>query len=124
MRVAEILGRINRHGVSSVFLLLLLGASGFAHFLAHVRMEAANRQFAIMDDRTIRQMGVIDFMHAHYWIAIAYGAVFLACLLWLEFRGAPRWAVWVTFCILALPCIVYAGACLCIGNKFILWTTT
>jgi hypothetical protein len=124
MEIPATLRRINRHGVSSVFLLLLLGASGFAHFLAHVRMEAANRQFAIMDDRTIRQTGVIDFMCAHYWIGIAYGAVFLACLLWLEFRSAPRWAVWGTFCVLALPCIVYAGACLRIGNKFILWTTT
>ncbi len=124
MQIPATLKWINRHSASSVLLLLLLGASAFAHVLAHVRMEVASRQFAIMDDRTIRQMGVIDFMHAHYWIAIAYGTVFFATLLWLEFRSAPRWAVWVAFCLLAMPCIIYAGACLHIGNKFILWTTT
>ena len=47
-----------------------------------------SRQFAIMDARTVRQMGVIDFMHANYWIAIAYAVVFLASLLWLE---RERW---------------------------------
>jgi hypothetical protein len=86
-------------------------------------MGIANRQFAFMDERTIRQMSAIDFMHAHYWIAIAYAAVFLSSLLWLEFRGAPRWAVWITFSVLAIPCLVYAWACVRIGNKIIYWTT-
>jgi hypothetical protein len=123
MQILAALKWINRHSASSVLLLLLLSASTFAHVLARVRMDMASRQFAIMDDRTIRQMGLIDFMHAHYWVAIAYAAVYLGSLLWLEIRGAPRWAVWVTFGLLALPCLVYAGACLRIGNKFILWTT-
>lgn len=63
-------------------------------------------------------------MHAHYWIAIAHGTVFLACLLCLEFRSTPRWAVWVTFRLLALPFIIHSDACLHIGNAFILWKTT
>ena len=123
MQILTALKWINRHSASSVVLLLLLGASTFAHVLAHLRMDMANRQFAIMDDRTIREIAVIDFMHAHYWVAIAYAVVFFATLLWLEIRSAPRWAVWVMFCLLALPCLVYAGACLRIGNKFILWTS-
>ena len=101
---------------------MVLGASTFAHVLARVRMDMASR-FAIMDDRTIGQMRVIDFMNAHRSVAITYAAVFLASLLWLEFRAAARWVVWVTFVLLALPCLTYAWACLCIGNKVILWTT-
>jgi hypothetical protein len=77
-----------------------------------------------MDERTVSQMGIIDSMHAHQWMAIVYGAVFLGMLLYLEFRNAPRWSVWITFCLLALPCMPYAGACLRIGNKIILWTTS
>src|SRR6266542_2310884 len=122
MQIPAALKWINRHSASSVLLLLVLGASTFAHVLARVRMDMASR-FAIMDDRTIGQMRVINFVHAHCWVAIAYAVVFLASLLWLELRDAPRWVVWVTFVLLALPCLTYAWACLCIGNKVILWTT-
>jgi len=122
MQITAALKWINRHSAPSVLLLLLLGASTFAHVLAHARMDIASR-FAIMDDRTIGQMRVIDFMHAHRSVAITFTAAFLASLLWLEFRAAARWVVWVTFVLLALPCLTYAWACLCIGNKVILWTT-
>src|SRR6266516_4864827 len=123
MQIPAALKWINRHSAPSVLLLLILGASTFAHVLAHVRMDAASRQFAIMDDRTIGQMRVIDFMNAHRSAAITYAAVFLVSLLWLELRDAARWVVWVTFVLLALPCVTYAWACLCVGNKVILWTT-
>ena len=83
-------------------------------------MDMASRQFAIMDDRTAREMIVIDFIHGHLWMIVAYAAVFVACLLWLEFRTTPRWAVLATFIVLALPPLAYARACLHIGNKFIL----
>ena len=121
MQIPAALKWINRHSAPSVLLLLILGASTFAHVLAHVRMDAASRQFAIMDDRTIGQMRIIDFVHAHCWVVIAYAVVFLASLLWLELRDAPRWSIWVTFAVLALPFLAYAEACLRIGNKFILW---
>jgi len=123
MRIRETLIWINQYSTSTVLLLFLLTASAFAHSLALVRMEVASRWFAVMDDRTVSQMGIIDFMHAHQWMAIVCGAVFLGMLLYLEFRKAPRWSVWITFCLLALPCMTYAGACLRIGNKIILWTT-
>jgi len=124
MSIAKALKWFNRHAASSMLLVLLLGASAVADFMARTRMDMANRRFAIMDGRTVREMRVIDFIHAHLWIVIAYLAVFLAFLLWLEFRGAPRWSVWVTFIMLAVPALTYGSACLHIGNKFILWTTT
>ena len=87
-------------------------------------MEMASRHFAIMDDRTVHEMGLIDFIHGDLWIVAAYVAVFVASLIWLEFRTAPRWAVWITFIVFALPLLAYARACLHIGNKFILWPVT
>jgi uncharacterized membrane protein YecN with MAPEG domain len=120
MRIPDTLKRINRAGGSVASLVVLFGIIAFTHWSARLRMDMASRQFAIMDDRTVREMSVIDFIHGNLWIVAAYIAVFLACLLWLEFRAAPRWAVWATFIVLALPVLAYTRACLHIGNKFIM----
>ena len=120
MSISKALKWFNRHGLSSFSLALLLGAAAAAHFMARLRMDMSSRQFAIMDERTIRDMTVIDFIHAQYWVVIAYAAVFLACLLWLEFRAASRWTVCVAFILLALPALAYGRACSHIANKLIL----
>jgi hypothetical protein len=86
--------------------------------MAHAKMDFNNRQFAVMDDRTMREVRVIDFLHANLWLPLLYSAVFAGSVLWLEYRGAPRWAVWGTFVLLALPCLTYARACLHIVGKF------
>ncbi len=122
MSIQEHLKRINRHGGSIAALVVLFGLFAFSHWYARLRMEMASRHFAIMDDRTVREMSVIDFIHGHLWIVVAYAAVFVACLIWLEFRAAPRWAVWATFIALALPLFVYDRACLHVGSKFIMWS--
>jgi hypothetical protein len=122
MSIREHIKRINRHGGSVASLIVLFGVIAFTHWSARWRMDMANRQFAIMDDRTVREMSAIDFIHGHLWIVVAYAAIFLGCLIWLEFRAAPRWAVWATFILLALPSLAYARACLHIGNKFIMWS--
>ena len=82
-------------------------------------MEMANRQFALMDDRTIREMTAIDFLHDHYWIGIFYAAAFLIGLLWLEFRASRCWLVWGSFVLFAAPCCAYLWACMHIGVKFV-----
>ena|SRR5437867_1950087 len=122
MSIQEHIKRINRRGGSVASLVVLLGGVAFAHWSARLRMDMAHRHFAIMDDRTSREMMIIDFIHGHVWILAAYAAVFLFCLLWLEFRTAPRWAVWVSFAVFAMPFLAYAVACLHIGNKFIAWS--
>ena len=96
---------------------VLLPAIAFMHWSARFRMDMANRQFVLMDDRAVREMTIIDFIHGHLWILAPYAAVFFGCLLWLEFRSAPRWSVWVSFIIFTLPFLAYARACLHISNK-------
>ena len=105
---------------SSMLLVLLLATCAVIDFLARARMELANRKFAVMDVHTLRQIRLIDFTHAHSWIVFAYVAVFLAFLLWLELRTAPRWSIWGTFMALSVPALLYANACLHISNKLIL----
>ena len=43
--------------------------------------------------------------------------IFFACLLWLEIRVVPRWAVWLSFILLSMPCLAYMWACAHIDNK-------
>ncbi len=123
MSISQALKWFNRHGAFSGLLALLLVGSAFADLIARTKMDMSNRQFAIMDDRTVRQMGFIDFVHAHMWMVIVYVVVFQAGLLWLEFRAMPRWCVWVTFIVLSLPALAYGSACWHIESKVINWTT-
>lgn len=122
MHFRDMLKRINRSGGSIASLFVLFGVIAHTHWLARFRMEMADRQFALMDDRTLYEMKTIDFIHGHLWLVAAYFTVFLCCLLWLELRTAPRWVVCVTFIVWALPSLTYARACFHIGNKFIMWS--
>ena len=121
--ISESFKWFNRHGAPLVLLLLLLGAAAFANLMARLRMDMADRRFALMDERTIHEMRVIDFLNDRPWIVIAYVAVSLACFLWLKLRTAPRSTVWAMFTVLALQVLIYGNACLHIGNKVILWPT-
>ncbi len=60
MRVRRALSGLNRHGAPVVLLALFLGVWILAHLMAWGRMEAAGRQFVIMDARTVREMAVVD----------------------------------------------------------------
>jgi hypothetical protein len=121
--ISESFKWFNRHGAPLMFLLLLLGAAAFANLMARIRMDMADRQFVLMDDSTVRDMRVIDFLNDRPWIVFAYITLSLACFLWLKLRDTPRSTVWATFIVLALPVLIYGSACLHIGNKVILWPT-
>src|SRR6266478_4139190 len=58
----------NRHGAFSFLLVLLFAASAFADFMARLRLDMANRRFAIMEDQTVHEMRVIDFIRVHQWL--------------------------------------------------------
>ena len=107
-----------RYGLALILLALLLGACAVAHFLAHTKMDFNNRHFAVMDERTAREIRVVDFLDANLWIPLLYTGVFVGAVLWLEYRGGPRSMVWVTFVLLALPCLIYARSCLHLFFKF------
>ena len=101
--------------------LFVLSLVTLLHFDAHSRMELAHRHFAIMDDKTISEMKIIDFLHDNYWIAIAYGVTYLGFMLSLVRRNQPRWIIWGTFLLLMQPALPYMAICFKIGGKFIAW---
>ena len=72
-----------------------------------------------MDDRTIREIRLIEFLHVNLWILAFYSGLFLVSLCWMEQRRYPRWTVWVAFALLALPFVAYLRACFHISGKII-----
>ena len=124
MSISKTLKRYYQNTASSMLLVFLMVGCGLADHLARTRLDPGNHTLASMDGHTMRQMRLIDFAHAHSWMVFVYVAVFLAFLLWLELRNAPRWSVWATFAMLALPALAYGSACLHVSKKLIFLTTT
>jgi len=111
---------VNRRGgaPSVQAVVVLLGFCALAHFMAQLKMHLAH-MFALMDDRTMHEMSIIHFIHTHPWVAVFYGGILLTSIIWLESRSGPQWTVWLTFGLFAVPCLVYAWACLHISNKIL-----
>jgi hypothetical protein len=120
MQILRWLGRIVEHGRSTFVMACLLGACALIDLMAWINMEAAGRWFARMDKSTIKHMALIDLVHDQRWMAAAYVAIFLFCLVWAEFRGFPLGSKATTFLCLALPCLMYGWCCFHIAGKFIL----
>jgi hypothetical protein len=113
--------RWKEHKASLVWLPALMAIGAFAHFLALYRMARSGRQFDYMDSITVRHMPMIDAMQAQLGYAFGYTTVFLATLLWLEWRRAPRCMVWLTFVLLSVPALDYTWACLALGTRFAIY---
>lgn len=113
----------NRHGASTVLFIILLGACVWFDFIARIRMDIANRQFANMDTISAHGMWLIDLVHRYYWLAATYFVIFFTCLMVLEFRSASRWVVWTIFILFALPVLFYVQTCVHIAHQAIVWRT-
>lgn len=110
--------QLNRHGAALIAMALLVLACVALHNIASIKVGLSH-MFALMDLRTAREVELIKYVNSHLWLPAFYIIAFASCLIWLEIRNAPRWAVWVTFSLLALPCLGYLRACAHIGNKII-----
>ena len=120
MKIGTILRAINRHAAIYVCLAVFLAFCWFTHYVAFLKMEISNRQFAVMNDETLRAMALIDWVAAHLWLAIAYVVMVVAAIVFAQVRGYPAWAYWLTALILCIPCALYCGRCIYIMNKFLL----
>lgn len=100
-----------RHVVSQLLALYVIGVCALAHCQASERLEFYRPSLASSAVKSARRIAIIDFIHLNWWIVMPYLAVWFAFLLWMEIRACPRWAVWATFCALAMPCVAYAWGC-------------
>ena len=119
MKVGTILAAINRHAAIYVCLAVFFAFCWFLHFAASLRMEICNRQFGLMNDKSLRAMALIDWVADHSWMAIAYVFLVVASIAFLQIRGRPAWSCWLTAALFCIPCIVYWLPCLYICGKLL-----
>jgi hypothetical protein len=112
--------RAKRSWNGIVLWLVLLWLCAFCYGLALLRMEFRHA-FALLDERAIRRMALIDFVHAHPELTAGYALIFLAAILQGVWRRHPRWARHAAFAGFAAPCIVYLCVCAQISQKIVLW---
>ena len=89
------------------------------HQMAVAKMQLVDRQFLVMNEKTVHNMALIDFISQNLGFVVLYFGCFVAALFYLGMRKCPRWSVWGTGIIFALPCLVYLRVCGYITNKFI-----
>ena len=95
---------------------VVAAAHGFARGVANMFTTLPGFPAIISDDRFLCRLRAVEFVHAHPWMPLALAGAALASLLWLEFRQAPRWAVWTTLVVLSVPCLGYIWVCLKAGS--------
>jgi len=93
-------------------MLLLVGACAWAHLPAVGKIEVLRAQVIELDNVSLRRIAGIEYIHNHWWFVLPYLTFFAGNLIWLEARRSPRWAVWVVWMVLAVPCLAYIWACL------------
>lgn len=111
------------HKTSSLAVLgVLLWVGAGAHWMAVTRLGMTNSRLPVMDAANDSRIRIVGYMDAHPWVVLPYAAVFATCLLWLQFRQAPRWLIMCVFGLFAVPSLAYLWVCLRVGTEFIIRT--
>ena len=118
-KIGTLFRAINRHAAIYVCLAAFFGLGWIIHYLAFLKMEICNRQFVVMNDKTLRAMALIDWVSAHSRLAIVYVFSVVASIAFLQIRGRPPWAYWLAAVLFCLPCVVYCTTCAYIANKLL-----
>jgi len=122
MRIFDALKWLNQRGAPLAVLGLLLAAAMFARLTAVTRLEMTEGLLPTTTDRAQGRLQFIKYVDAHPWIAALFTLFFAGSLLWLQFRHSPRWTLWLTFALLALPVLGYMWICLRVGTEPMVWT--
>ena len=84
--------RLNQRGGSLLLVIILFGFVGFNHLFAFTKLGVS---LAVVDDRTLGEIRLIQFVHDHMWIPAIYFAFLVAVWMSLSLRAAsvpPAWA--------------------------------
>jgi len=111
---------VNRHTASFGVLVLLLLVGAFTHWMAITRLGMTDGRLPVMDVANESRVQIISYIDAHRSAVLPYAVVFGACLVWLQFRQARRWAVLCAFGLLALPTFGYMWVCLRVANEHLI----
>ncbi len=122
MRTLAALKWLNRRGAPLAVLALLLATAMFARLMALTRVGVIDGLLPTRTDRAEGRLQFIKHVDAHPWIAVLFAVFFAGSLLWLQFRHSPRWTLWLTFALLALPVFGYLWICFRVGTEPLVWT--
>jgi hypothetical protein len=114
--------RIKLRAGSFLFIVILFGICGMAHFMAQTKSGLAH-YFALVDDRTLGELRLIQFIQTNLWIFGVYFGFLLGVWFWLGIRSASRFLTILCLGLLSLPCLLYIRACLHISNKLLLFSS-
>jgi len=107
---------INRRGAPVAALVLLMGAGILAHRMALLHLQMMGTPSFPLGSAVAARVHFISYIDTHPWMILPYVAVFGLSLFWLQAREGPRWALWLTFALLALPVAGYMWICFRIGT--------
>ena len=119
MKSGVIVRALNKRAIY-VCMAVFFALCWFSHYLARLAMEICNRQFIVMDGKTLRAMALIDWVAVHWWLASAYVFLVVASVAFLQIRGRPPWTYWVTAALFCIPCFAYWLPCALIAGKLLL----
>lgn len=119
MKIGPTFKAINRHAAIHECLAVFFAFCWFLHFAASIKMECCKRGLCVINDSTLRAMALIDWVGAHWWLAVAYALLAVASIAVLQIRGRPAWTWWLTAAVYCIPCIVYWSPCAYIAGKLL-----
>jgi hypothetical protein len=111
-RPLEALKWISRRTGPIAFLLLLIAGGILWHRIATVQLGmTSDRSVKMAAPGAAGRMQLVSYINAHPFFVLPYLAAFIGGVLWVQFRQLPRWSLWLTFWLLALPVVGYMWIC-------------
>ena len=108
--------RLNRRAESFLLLPLLFGVFVIAHLLALTKVGLS---LALVDDRTVGEIRLIQFVQSHLWVVALYFALLIAVWCWIRACSASLLVTFISLLLLSMPCLLYIRSCLHIGSKLL-----
>jgi hypothetical protein len=119
MPCSKLVWSLNRHGTIYLCLAVFAAFCVGAHMLAVIKIVACDGHFMVMNQQTINNMALIEFIDSNLWFPVAYAIFTFAGVFFLQMRNQPEWTWWLWSAMLCTPFALYLSACMYIGGKFI-----
>ena len=103
--------QVTRPWAALAALIALIAAGVLIHHIALAHVDIIGMLSVKMKRTDAARVQLVSYIATHPWFVLPYFATFLTGLLWMRFRRLPRWSLWLTFTLLALPVFGYIWIC-------------
>ena len=102
---------INRRGAPIAVVALLVGVAVVVHRASLTHVKTMGVGWSQTERAIGARIQFMSYLDQHPWLVLPYIAVCAGTLIWLQIRGAPRWALRISFAFLTLPIFGYMWIC-------------